>query len=85
MGVLTARKARDKFTSMQSALNQIYRKWNASGKGAGTIMHDQNATTKNKKDGEVNFGGSARKANFGWGRAHLLSCCIYGSILITLR
>ena len=64
MGMLAARKARDKFTSMQSSLNQIYARWNASGNGAGTIMHDLNATTQNKKDDEVNFGGSARKANF---------------------
>jgi len=44
-------------------------RWNASGNGAGTIMHDPNATTQNKKDDEVNFGGSARKANFLGGRS----------------
>ena len=72
MGVLTARKARDKFTSMQSTLNQIYGRWNASGNGAGTIMHDPNDTTQNKKDDEVNFGGSACKANFLGGRSPVI-------------
>ena len=65
MDVLTARKGRDKFTStMQSALNQIYRRWNASRNRAGTIMHNPNATTQNKKDDEeVNFGGSPMPDN----------------------
>ena len=66
MGVLSPKKARDKFTSLVSKLNTVKAKWEASGQGTGGRLEGESDESENGTNvvDDDEFGGAQAKSDF---------------------